>query len=239
MRILYVAARFPWPPDRGDRLTAHALLRVLAREHTVTLLSYVDGGEPAGAIAELEALGICVETVPLSRARSWAQAWLALPSGEPSQVAFYRSRLMRERAERVIERDRPDAVYVQLFRMVPAVEGVSHPVTVLFLGDSIALNLGRALRFEAWWRRPGIAWERRRVAAYEVAAARRFREAWVVSGVDRDDLVARGASNTRLVPHGVDESLFRIVPARAPEPRVMFLGNLSVPHNAEIGRAHV
>ena len=233
MRILYVAARFPWPPDRGDRLTAHALLRVLAREHTITLLSYVDGSEPRGAIAELEALGICVETVPLSRGRSWAQAWLALPGGEPSQVAFYRSRAMREKAQRLIERDRPDLLYVQLFRMAPAVEGIEHPATVLFLGDSIAMNLGRALQFESWWRRPGIIWERHRVAAYEVAAARRFREAWVVSAMDRDDLVARGATNARLVPHGVDESLFAVRPARAPEPRLMFLGNLGVPHNAD------
>jgi len=233
MRILYVAARFPWPPDRGDRLTAHALLRVLAREHTITLLSYVDGGEPPGAIAELEALGICVETVRLSRTRSWAQAWLALPSNEPSQVAFYRSRAMREKAQRLIERDRPDALYVQLFRMAPAVEGIEHPATVLFLGDSIAMNLGRALQYESWWRRPGIAWERHRVASYEVEAAKRFREAWVVSAVDRDDLVSRGATNTRLVPHGVDEALFAIRPARAPEPRLMFLGNLSVPHNAD------
>ena len=233
MRILYVAARFPWPPDRGDRLTAHALLRVLAREHTVTLLSYVDGREPPGAIAELEAMGICVETVPMSRARSWAQAWLALPSGEPSQVAYYRSRAMREKAQRLIERDRPDALYVQLFRMAPAVEGLDHPATVLFLGDSIALNLGRALAYESLWRRAGIAWERHRVATYEVAAAKRFREAWVVSAVDRDDLVARGAANTRLVPHGVDEALFAVRPARAPEPRLMFLGNLSVPHNAD------
>src|SRR5262245_66545079 len=110
MRILYVAARFPWPPDRGDRLTAHALLRVLAREHTVTLLSYVDGREPPGAIAELEAMGICVETVRLSRARSWMQAWLALPSNEPSQVGFYRSHGMREQELRVIGRGRADAV---------------------------------------------------------------------------------------------------------------------------------
>src|SRR5262249_60344430 len=112
-----------------------------------------------------------------------------------------------------VGRGRPDPVYVQLFGMAPAVEGLEHPATVLFLGDSIALNLGRALAYESWWRRAGVAWERHRVAAYEVAAAKRFREAWVVSAVDRDDLVARGATNTRLVPHGVDEAVFAVKPA--------------------------
>src|SRR5262249_53358473 len=68
---------------------------------------------------------------------------------------------------------------------------------------------------------------------YGVGGAKRFREAWVVSAVDRDDLAARGAANARLVPHGVDEALFTVRPSRAPEPRLMFLGNLSVPHNAD------
>jgi len=148
-------------------------------------------------------------------------------------VAFYRSERMRAVAAKLVERDQPDVIFVQLFRMAPVLAGLSHPATVLFLGDSIALNLSRALHYEAPWKQPGIIWERHRVAAYEVAAALRFREAWVVSSVDRDDLVARGASNTRLVPHGVNERWFSITPARSGVPRVMFLGNLSVPHNAD------
>lgn len=232
MRVLYVSARFPWPPDRGDRLTGHALLRALAARHEVTLLSYVDGHEPPGALEALRALGIRVETVHLSRRRSWAQAWLGLLSSRPSQVAYYRSAALQQRARELVA-EGADAVFVQLFRMAPAIEGVSHPARVLFLGDSLAMNLERSRRMRPFWLRPGIAWERRRVAAYEVEAARAFREAWVVSPVDRDDLHARGAHNVRLVPHGVDERLFAVEPARAPEPRLMFLGNLSVPHNVD------
>ncbi|MFM7232678.1 MAG: glycosyltransferase [bacterium] len=232
MRVLYVSARFPWPPDRGDRLTGHALLRALAARHEVTLLSYVDGHEPPGALEALRALGIRVETVHLSRRRSWAQAWLGLLSSRPSQVAYYRSAALQQRARELVA-EGADAVFVQLFRMAPAIEGLSHPARVLFLGDSLAMNLERSRRMRPFWLRPGIAWERRRVAAYEVEAARAFREAWVVSPVDRDDLHARGAHNVRLVPHGVDERLFAVEPARAPEPRLMFLGNLSVPHNVD------
>jgi len=232
MKVLYVSARFPWPPDRGDRLTGFALLRSLARRHEVTLLSYVDGHEPPDALEALRAIGVRVETVHLSRGRSWLQAWLGVLSSEPSQVAFYRSADMEARA-RALLAERPDAVFVQLFRMAPALAAVDHPAKVLFLGDSIAMNLTRSRSRRPAWQRPGIDWERRRVAAYEVASARAFRESWVVSPVDRDDLVARGAPGVRVVPHGVDETLFDVVPARAAEPRLMFLGNLSVPHNVD------
>ena len=181
MNVLYVTARFPWPPDRGDRLTAYQLIRALRQAgHGVTLLSCVDGREPAAAREQLDRLGVRTEVVALSRTRSWAQAWLGLASGIPSQVAFYRSSRLREQARRLLSGGH-DAVFVHLFRVAPAVTGISHPARVLFLGDSLAMNLERGERLHPWWRRPGVAWERRRVAAYEVASAREFREAWVRS----------------------------------------------------------
>ncbi len=233
MRVLFLTPRFPWPPDRGDRMTAFALLRVLGRDHEVTLLSHVDGSEAPEARQALLELGLEVETVPLPRLGSWARAWLALLSPEPSQVAYYRSPAMRERAGRLLSSGGYDVAFVQLFRMAQAVRGIPHPAKVLFLADSIAQNLEGAARFEPGWKRPVIDWERRRVAAYECAAARDFREAWLVSGLDRDVLRRRGVTNARQVPHGVDPALFDVVPERAREPRVMFLGNLSVPHNVD------
>jgi sugar transferase (PEP-CTERM/EpsH1 system associated) len=233
VKVLFVTPRYPWPPDRGDRVNAFALLRVLARDHDVTLVSHVDGSEPPMARETLLNMGVKLETVPLSRAGSWTRAWLGLLSPEPSQVAFYRSAAMRERVARCVGEQSFDAVYVQMVRVAQALDGVEHPAKVLFLADSLALNLQRAAQFEPWWKRPGIAWEQRRVAAYEVAASARFREAWVVSPVDLDDLRARGVRHARLVPHGMNDALFELEPRRAREPRVMFLGNLSVPHNVD------
>jgi len=233
MRVLFVTPRYPWPPDRGDRVHAFSLLKALARDHDVTLLSHVDGSEPTGARDALAALGLAIETVPLSRRGSWTRAWWGLLSAEPSQVAYYRSAAMRACVARHVAEGDYDAVCVQLFRMAQALEGVAHPAKILLLTDSIALNLHRASRFAPWWKRPGIAWEQRRVAGYEVHAAAAFREAWVVSPVDRDDLVARGVRHARLVPYGVDDALFTIEAQRAATPRVMFLGNLSVPHNVD------
>ncbi len=233
MKLLFVTARCPWPPDRGDRMTAYSLLRVLARDHEITLLSHVDGSETPEARGKLLELGIRFETVPLARAGSWARAWFGLFAPEPSQVAYYRSSAMRELAASHVRNGGYDAVWVQLFRMAQCLDGIEHRAKVLFLADSIALSLERAAGFESWWKRPVIAWERRRVAAYEVAAAAAFREAWVVSRVDRDHLRARGVGHARLVPHGVDPSLFEVEPRRAREPRVMFLGNLGVPHNVD------
>jgi hypothetical protein len=51
----------------------------------------------------------------------------------PSQVAYYRSAALEARARELIA-EGPDAVFVQLFRMAPAIAAASHPAKVLFLG---------------------------------------------------------------------------------------------------------
>lgn len=236
MRILFLTARFPYPPHRGDRLNAHHLLGALSRRHAVTLVSFVDGDEPLAAAARLAERCAEVVTVPLSRRRSWLQASVGLFSSRPSQVSYYASATMRRTVRGLLDTRGFDAVFVQLFRMAPYVADAPHPAKVLFLTDSIALALHRQARFQPWWKRPLLAWEGARVARYEVAATAAFRESWVVSPVDARDLVGRGARRIEVVAHGVDDRLFGLDPGRPTGQRLTFLGNLSVPHNIDACR---
>src|SRR5262249_10370453 len=50
---------------------------------------------------------------------------------------------------------------------------------------------------------------------------------------DLEDMRRLGGERLEYLPHGVDERLFDLTPAPSPEPRVMFLGNLGVPHNVD------
>jgi sugar transferase (PEP-CTERM/EpsH1 system associated) len=234
VRILYLTSRFPWPPDRGDRLTVVNMLRALSARHRVTLLSFVDGHEPPDAMAQVSPHCERVVTVPLSRARSWLQAWLGVGSTLPSQVSFYRSRRMTDVAHQLLREGRFDAVISHAIRMAPYVPDLAPPpVTILFQGDSVGLVLGGSIPYVRWWRRPGIAWERWRVDRFTAAATRRFSETWVLSPIDLEDMRRLGGVRLEYLPHGVDERLFALERAPHPEPRLMFLGNLGVPHNED------
>lgn len=233
MNIAFLTSRFPYPPDRGDRLTVLNLLRVLSREHRVTLFSFLDGREPAEARAEVGRFCERIETVALPRWRSWAQAWLGLPFPVPSQVAFYRSATMERRVHALAAGDRFDVVFTHLIRMAPNVARLDHPARVLWLGDSLGMALGRSRAFEPAWKWPGIAWERARVDRYSARCSRNAVETWALSPADQADMLRIGCRDVVLVTHGVDERLFDVVRRPAPEPRIVFLGNLSVPHNID------
>ncbi len=233
MKILFLTSRFPWPPDRGDRLTVLNMLRAMSARHQVTFFSFVDGREPPGALDQVAPLCQRVVTVPLSPARSWLQAWSGLASSLPSQVSYYRSARMRAELRRAMREGAFDLLLAHAIRTVPLVEGLDAPVRILFQGDSVGLVLGGSVPFAPWWKRPGIRWERWRVDRYLAASTRRFDETWVLSPRDRDDLLRRGGERVESIPHGVEERLFGLGRAPGPDPRVMFLGNLSVPHNVD------
>ena len=233
MRLLFLVSRFPYPPDRGDRLTVFHLLQAFSARHAVTLLSFVSGEEPAESMERVAPFCERVVTVRLSPASSWAQAWLGLASSVPAQVAYYRSPAMAEEVRRLLAGEGFDAIVAHAIRMAPFVRDLDHPIKIMFQGDSVGQVLGRSVRFAPWWKRPGILWERRRVDRYIAPSTRRFLETWVLSPGDQEDLMRLGCVRVELVPHGVDERLFQLEHRPAREVRIMFLGNLSVPHNID------
>lgn len=233
MKVLVLAARFPYPPDRGDRLTTLQMLRALSRRHAVTLATFRDGHETAESEREVKAVCERLEGAPLSRARSWAQAWLGLLAPVPSQVSYFQSHVMRDLVARLCRETRYDAIFVQTFRMAPFVRALQHPAKVIYLGDSHALALALSIPFQPWWKRPGIVWERHRVARYEARVSREFRECWVLAEADLRDFAARDCRNLVLLQHGVDDRLFDLPLGVRAGAELVFLGNMSVPHNVD------
>lgn len=233
MKVLLLTSRFPWPPDRGDRLTVFNVLRVLSVAHEVTLISFTDGREPPGALEQVSRYCARVETVHLPRSRSWLQAWAGFPLLRPSQVQFYHSLRMRRLVERLVEEETYDVVFTHLIRMAPYAVDLDHPARVLWLADSLGLALRRSMAFAPRWKHPGILWERWRVDRFTARMSRGFRESWAISAADLEDLARIGCVNLALVTHGVDERLFTVERRPSPPPRIVFLGNLSVPHNVD------
>jgi hypothetical protein len=233
VKILLLTPRFPYPPDRGDRVHIYSLLRALSARHQVTLLSFADGEEPAESRERVSRYCERVVTVRLSRARSWLQAWLGLFSSVPSQVAFYWSGRMESEVRRAVAHGGFDVILVHAIRVAPPVLDLAHPLKILYQVDSVGRELGLSVPFVPWWKRPGVLWERWRVDRYLPGCSRRFAQTWAVSPVDGQDLVRLGCPRVEVVPLGVDEGLLRLERRPAAEPRVMFLGNLSVPHNID------
>lgn len=232
-RVLFFSPRFPWPLDRGDRLRAYHLVRGFARFADVTLFSLTDTPVNEAPLEPLLDLCTRVEVISIPRWRSRAQMIGALPGRLPFQVAYFRSEAM----ERLVDRANVEAfdlVVGQMFRVFPYMARLKKAPRVMDLCDSLAMNYRGAAPLKPVLARQAFLEEWRRVEAYEAHVMDNVTESWVVSEVDRQDLLRRRpAARIAVVPNGVEERWGDAGLADAAEPRVLFLGNLTVGHNVD------
>lgn len=76
-RVLYLTQVLPYPLNTGARVRQYYVLRHLARQHQVTLVSFVRGDDRPESVAHLKAICHAVHTVPMVRSR-WRDARAAL-----------------------------------------------------------------------------------------------------------------------------------------------------------------
>lgn len=189
MRILQLAAETPVPPTSGVRLRVLHLARQLAATADLEVLAL-------GA-AEADAEPFSLRGVPHADAR-----WRALAESarHPYMAARLDSAAMRDAAAAA----RVDTVQAEFPYLVPAALAAEAPVVLSAhnveseVMASLAEADGRLLHRRRW------AWEARKTAGFEAAAARAVAAVAATSDHDAEVFERWGARRVVVVPNGVD-----------------------------------
>jgi len=128
MRILFLAHRLPYPPDKGDKIRSFRELEGLARHHEVDLFCFYDQPEDRQYIPRVQGYCHQVYAEELSWLRSRAQASLATALGRPFTTAFYHSPTMASHVREALAARNYDLIFVFSSSMAPYVESASLPV---------------------------------------------------------------------------------------------------------------
>jgi polysaccharide biosynthesis protein PslH len=234
MKILFLASRMPFPPDRGDRLRAFNVIKNLSRAgHEIHLASFVSREGEKQISDSLRPFCTRLLLVEMSPFASWLSCAAALLGKIPLQVAYYKSAKMTEAVRALFKSEKYDLVYVHLFRMAQYVPDGRTEYTVLDLTDVISREIKRSLGFRRGLNRLIYSIELPRIRRYEATVVSSFRECWVVSESEAKALGELSPSaKAQVVPNGVDlEKLGPLDPK--PGNIVSFVGHLGVPHNVD------
>lgn len=186
MKILLVAARYPWPPRRGDQLRAVQALEALAPEHEVTLLA---PRPPKGAPPPPQA-GFRVELYqPGGAFAAAAGVARAALSGWPLQTGLFASADLHARIRNLAPG--ADLGILPLARLARYAPDFGELPLVVDLIDSLALNLERRAVVDRQWFRPLLRFEAWRLLRAEAALAALARRTLVVGERDRGYLAER------------------------------------------------
>lgn len=119
--LLFLAHRIPFPPDRGDKIRSHAILKALAARGPVHVATF--GETEADMAAEADLSAIAASHLLVRRTISNLRAGLnALPSGKPVSLTAFDSQDIRHYVARLLATRPIDAIFVfsgQMAQFIP------------------------------------------------------------------------------------------------------------------------
>lgn len=234
--LLFLCQTLPFPPDGGVAIRTYNILRLLAREFTVTALCFYRRSERptseavADAVRALSPFGR-VEAFPIpqehSRLRLLTDHLRSVVRRRAYTLWAYSSRSFRARIADLIARGRVDLVHMDsldLAGYLPMLNGV--PVACTHHNVESQLLRRRALAEGSRWRRKYLLWQSRWVEDLECRFCGRMALNVAVSDSDQGEFarIAPGAP-FGVIPNGVDIDKFRPVPGA--QETIVFVGGIN------------
>ncbi len=96
MRILFLAQRVPFPPDRGDKIHTYNHLRHLAATHEVAVACLADGKEDLENLEGVRPLAASIDAVAVRPWHARARALAVLGGHTPCTVAYFNERELHD-----------------------------------------------------------------------------------------------------------------------------------------------
>ncbi len=219
MKLLFLAHRIPYPPNKGDKIRSFHQLRALAeRGHEVHLLAFADDAGDMGYQVDLAKLCASVQIVPLKRQWAQVRALRALFSAQPLSLGYYASKAMRAAVQQKLAAEQFDAVFVFSSTMAQYVPRELAARTLVDMVDvdsekwldyARTVNAAHAWLYKLEWKRLR-RYEQEIVSTYGHTLLTTPREAALLDQVDEFTRRAR----LRTLTNGVDLAHYRPEPWR-------------------------
>jgi len=238
MRVLMLTQVLPYPLDSGPRFKTYHILKYLAEQHEVTLVSFVRDSDTPAAVDHLKGLCSAVQTVPMTRSRVRDAGYMLASLALNRSFLMLRDerRAMRSLIRQVVAENGPfDVVHADQLNM--ATYALDVPAARRVLGEhDVAWALWRRIcaTLPQGPKRWLLEREWRLLRRYQHAISRRFDAILTVSEADRAALagVVDDPAKIEVLPIAIDPGDGPL--ARDPDgPHILHLGTMFYLPNAD------
>ena len=249
MKILLLTPQLPYPPRQGTTIRNFNLIKYLAQNHVVDLLSFLAPSEQLAADSQLHALCNRIDALPQPTRTLADRARATFGSPLPDMALRLESALMHRRVREWCTDTEYDVIQIEGIEMaqyggrITGRADLEDPSPVVVFDDHNceyllqrrnALNDLRQPRRWAAAAYSFVQWAKLR--RYEAMVGRRVDAVLAVSEPDRNalqDLVSD--RNIIVVPNGIDIAAYAAIAAHAPDaaPTLVFTGKMDYRPNID------
>lgn len=217
MRLLFLAHRIPYPPNKGDKIRSFHMLDYLARRHEVHLACLVDDPADMSYLPEMATRVRSLMSEQIRPGVRKALALRALVAGRPITVEYFHSRALQAKVDALLDKGSVDAVVCfsspmaeYVFRSRHAKRSLAGAVRLMDLIDVDSRKWEQYAAQGSALLAPIYRFEAHHLAAYERRIAASFDRVLVVSEQEKSMFPGDGlADNIVTVSNGVDLEFFR------------------------------
>ena len=234
MKILYVCHRFPFPPKRGGKIRPFNMIRHLAQQHEVRVVSLVRSDDEAAEGAGIAAHCAAYSMAPVRAPMQWARMIARLPTTVPSSFGYFHSPKMAALVRRELAEYDFDLIFVHCSSVARYVEHVRDVPKILDFGDMDSQKWLEYAHYKPWPLSWGYALEGHKLEREEKRLARRFDLCTATTRAEWETLAGFAPGTpTDWFPNGVDAGYF--APTDEPyEPDTLaFVGRMDYYPNQE------
>ena len=219
--ILFLTHRLPWPPNKGDKVRSHHLLKHLAARHRVHLGTFIDDPDDEQHLPAVQAVCASVHASRLHPRSAKIGSLRGLLRNEPLTLAYYRDAALQAWVQGLRRSGTLDAVLVFSSSMAQYAEGTQQPLLVDFVDVDSAkwTDYAPAHRWPMSWlyKREGV-----QLLGYERAVAARAQNSFFATEKETElfrTLAPECATRVTALCNGVDVAHFSTQPRHtAPYP---------------------
>ena len=210
-RLLFLAHRLPYPPNKGDKVRSYHLLRHLTQRHQVYLGTFVDDPEDLRHVATLRAMCAGVHAVDLSPRMARICSLRGLATGEALSLPYYRDAGLQSWVVDTCRGNAIDAAVIFSSAMAQYVEAMPGRATLVDFVDVDSAKWSQYADAHRWpmswlYRREG-----RKLLSFERKVAARSARSYFVTQSEADlfrDLAPECADRVSVMSNGVDADYF-------------------------------
>lgn len=247
-RILFLTPQLPYPPQQGTAIRNYNLIRQVARQHEVHLLSFSEAQGQTIDFGPLRDLCSTLNTVPTPGRSKWRRLWTTLTSPLPDMHHRLHSSLFDQELQKVLQATHPEVVQIEGLEMAQyglyARQLAAEDAPLWVFDAHNAEHLLQKRIFETDSRHPRrwvgalyswIQWQKLR--RYEATVCRRAQRVIACSAADAT-VLERLVHGLRaiVVPNGVDTQDYRpgiVPPAPLGDRALVFTGKMDFRPNVD------
>jgi polysaccharide biosynthesis protein PslH len=230
LKILIITPRIPFPPYRGDKLKIFNVVKQLQKNNVVSVITFLRKKKQLDEIEELKKLNFNILYIKISFLESILNVIISFFNRVPLQVAWYKSKKMKQKVSQLINSGEYDVAYFHLIRSAqyfPETSNKNSVLKVIDFTDAVSLYLNRFFSIEKnIFKKIFLGIERKRIEQYETVA-NKFDSVFICSEVDREYLRQKGiGTRMKILRNGVDTQNFETEKQDYDQNRIIFTGNM-------------